>query len=222
MDKAFFIGLGVVLLIVGFFLLVKPNAIPATQIPGFVFPVGVALLILGLMAAAFPFSPYFTPSTSGAGDSPGVVGASQTPTASATPAPTVTATPVPIAITSPTNGAGVSGIFTVSGTAPDLGGDKLWLFVWDYNATVPGKVFYRESDAPIDVASGFWGIEIGPLGEPGEGIGHTFTLRLVRANSQCSDTIANIAPTPIGEIFVRELPSGCMDAVPPVGVKKES
>lgn len=222
MDKAFFIGIGVVLLLVGFVLLVKPNNIPATQVPGFALPAGVALLVLGLVAAAYPFSPYFTSSSPAVVNGPGVVGASQTPTTSAPLATTATIVPVPIAITSPADGAGVSGIFTVSGTAPNLGGDKLWLFVWDYNATVPGKVFYRVSEAPVDVASGFWSTEIGPLGEPGEGIGHVSTLRLVRANPQCSDVIANITPTPIGEVFVQELPSGCADAAPPVGVKKES
>jgi hypothetical protein len=50
--------------------------------------------------------------------------------------------------------------------SPDLGGDKLWLFVWSENATVPGKVYYRTSDAPIDVASGFWGTDVGALGAP--------------------------------------------------------
>jgi hypothetical protein len=221
MDKFFFISIGVVLLIIGFILLVKPNAVPATQVRGFVFPAGVVLLILGLVAAAYPFSPFFKPFTPESVNSPGVADASRIPTASATSAPTETVAPVPIAIISPTNGAGVKGALGQR-YSPDLGGDKLWLFVWSENATVPGKVYYRTSDAPIDVASGFWSTDVGALGAPGEEIGHAFILRLVRADSRCSDKIANIAPNSTGEIFTRELPSGCADAAPPLGIKKES
>lgn len=222
MDKVLFIGIGAVLLIVGFILLARPNTIPATQVQGYVFPAGVTLLILGLAATAFPFSSFFRPSTPELVNNPSIAGGSQTPTASATSPPTATVSPAPITITSPPNGAGVAGTFTVSGTAPDLGGDKLWLFVWSENSTVPGKVYYRTSDAPIDVASGFWSTDVGALGAPGEEIGHTFILRLVRANSRCSDAIAKTAPNPTGEIFVRELPSGCAEVAPPLGVKKEA
>lgn len=222
MDKIFFIGIGVVLLVVGFVLLVKPNAIPAVQVKEFIFPVGVVLLILGLAAAAYPFSPYFKPSTPGPINSSGVAGSSQTPTASATPSLPATVTPVPIAITSPTNGAGVRSGFTVSGTAPDLGEDKLWLFVWGDNATVPGKVYYRTTSVPIGIVSGFWDAHLGSLGAPGKEIGRTFILRLVRANPHCSDVIKNITPSPMGNFFIRELPNGCTEVAPPLYVTKEA
>lgn len=207
MDKIF-IGIGVILLVAGLVLLVKPGTVPATQVQGFVLPAGVALIILGLLTATFPFSPFFKPTPE--------------PTPPASPAPTATATPVLIAITSPANGDGVKVPFRLSGTAPDLGGDRLWLFTWSENATVPGKVYYPTSDAPIDVAGGFWDADVGALGAPGEEIGHVFILRLVRADSRCSGEIENIAPSSAGEFFVRQLPSGCTEAAPPLSVKKEA
>jgi hypothetical protein len=94
------------------------------------------------------------------------------PTVSPTLPPPPTVAPVPIAITSPASSAGVKGVFTIGGTAPDLGEDKLWLSIWSENATVQGKVYYRTSDAPIDVAGGIWTADVGLLGAPGEDIGH--------------------------------------------------
>ena len=222
MEKFIFIGIGVILLIFGLVLFVKPTTVPATQVRDVVVPASVVMIILGLAALAYPFSPFFKPSTPEPTGGSGVAGASGTPTVSATPAPTATATPVPITITSPANGAGVKVPFTVSGTAPDLGGDRFWLFTWSENATVPGKVYYPTSDAPIDVAGGFWSADVGGLGAPGEEIGHFFTLRLVRADPPCSGEIENIAPNSAGESFVRVLPSGCAEVAPPLRVKKES
>lgn len=210
MDKLL-IGIGAILLISGFVLLWWPNAAPAIQVQHITVPAYAILLILGLAAVFYPVSPFFKSSTP-----------EPTPTASATPAPTATATPIPIAITSLASGAGVKVPFTVSGTAPDLGGDRLWLFTWSENATVPGKVYYPTSDAPIDVAGGFWDADVPALGAPGEEIGHIFILRLVRADSRCSGEIENIAPNSAGEFFVRQLPSGCTEAAPPLSVKKEA
>ncbi len=223
MDKAIFIGIGIVFILSGFGLLLKPGGKNQdTKGQGVVIPAFAMLMILGLVSMGYPFSPFFKSSTPDAGNGPGVAGASQKPPASATSTPAATAAAVPIAITSPTDGAGVDRKFTVYGTAPDLGGDKLWLFVWGDNATVPGKVYYRTSYAPIDVVNGFWSINLGQLGSPGKDIGHTFILRLARANSLCSDKISHIVPSSTGNFFIRELPSGCTEAAPPLGVKKES
>jgi hypothetical protein len=127
-DKFLFIGIGVILLIIGLVLFVKPNTVPATQVRDVVVPASVVMIILGLAALAYPFSPFFRPSTPESTGSSGVAGASRTPTVSATPAPTATAPPVPIAVTSPADGAGVKVPFVVSGTAPDLGEGRLSLF----------------------------------------------------------------------------------------------
>lgn len=211
MIKYFFYGISLLLLIAGFILLFKIRSDSETRGGSVRIPNSIFLILLGLVAAAYPSSPYYTPHPE--------------PTPTSSPSPTTstpTPTPVPIAINSPTNGAGVKGGFPVSGTAPKLGGDRLWLFVWSENAIVKGKVYYRTSDAPIDVTGGIWSTRVGPLGVPGEEIGHTFTLVLVRANPSCSEMIANIAPNSAGEIFIRELPGGCSEVPPPLVVKKES
>jgi hypothetical protein len=214
MDTIFFYTsyiIGIILIIVGLILITKPKFVSDAIISDkIVIPTSVLLIALGLAAVAYPTSQYIK----------------QTPSPTTTAAPTVTptpaATPAPIAVTSPADGAGVKGAFTVSGTAPDLGKDKLWLFVWSENATVKGKVYYRTSDTPIDVAGGIWSTDVGQLGAPGEDIGHPFTLVLVRATPSCSSAIAHIAPNPAKEVFVRELPNGCSVVPPPLVVNKDA
>ncbi|HKR51292.1 MAG TPA: hypothetical protein VJT72_17270 [Pseudonocardiaceae bacterium] len=219
MDKHLFVGIGVILLMAGLVLLVKSRAVSDTEFQGSKIPAGVVLLILGLAAAAYPFSSFFKPS---APDPVNGSSASRTPAASTMPAPTTTATPVPITITSPANGAGVEVPFVVSGTAPDLGGDRLWLFTWSENETVRGKVYYPTPDAPIDVAGGHWDARVGGLGDPGTEIGHNFTLILVRADSRCSREIENIVQNSAEGSFVQQLPSGCTETAPPLRIKKEA
>jgi hypothetical protein len=82
-DKFLFIGIGVILLIIGLVLFVKPNTVPATQVRDVVVPASVVMIILGLAALAYPFSPFFKPSTPESTGSSGVAGASRTPTVSA-------------------------------------------------------------------------------------------------------------------------------------------
>ncbi len=211
MDKIFFYIISVVLLTAGLVLLARPKLVSDAKFSdSIVVPTSVLLIALGLAAAAYPSSQYFksTPEP--------------TSTASPTPAPRPTATTVPIAITSPTDGAGIRGAFTVSGTAPNLGKDKLWLFVWTENAAAQSNVYYRTSSAPIGVAGGIWSVHLGELGAPGKSIGHPFTLVLVRANPSCSDALAHVAPDPAERLFIRELPSGCSVLLPPLVVKKEA
>jgi hypothetical protein len=207
MDKVLLYSLGIILIAVGLILITKPKFVSDAKFAdNIVIPTSVLLIALGLGAIAYPTSQFFKSPTG--------------PTATATLTPA--ATTVPIAITSPTDSAGVRGAFTVRGTAPDLGKDKLWLFVWSENATVSGKVYYRTSDTPIDVAGGIWSTDIGQLGAPGRDIGHPFTLVLVRANPSCSSTIAHITRNPAREVFIRELPNGCSVVPPPLVVTKEA
>ena len=217
MDVALFVAVGIVLLVFGGVLLVRPNAIPATQVQGATLPVDVVLLIFGLASTGYPFSTFYR--------SPNVVPAPTvmaSPSATAASTGTAIATPVPIAITSPPDGAGIGPAGSINGTAPDLGGDKLWAFEWAENVTVAGKVYYRTPGAPIDIVNGFWSTDIGELGETGGDIGQTFTVKLVRANPQCSKVIASMIPNPAGEVFLRELQSGCEEVGVPHRLVKNS
>lgn len=126
----------------------------------------------------------------------------------------------PIAITSPTEGAAVTGSFSVSGTAPDLGDNSLWLFVLGGNSITPGDVYYRTTNTSLDIVNGNWKVDIGPLGESGDAVGSPYTLVLVRADPSCSTAIANLSPSSTGERFFQTLPNGCSEAVPPLHVTK--
>ncbi|MGH3752849.1 MAG: hypothetical protein ACRDRP_09165 [Pseudonocardiaceae bacterium] len=220
MDVIFFVVIGIALLVLGVVLLVRPNASPDTKFGGATLPVGVVVLISGLVCAGYPFSMYYR--------SPNVVPAptaTASPSATAAPTGTAIATPVPIAITSPPDGAEIKPAGNISGTAPNLGENELWTFEWAEHKTVADKVYYvyyRTSDAPIDIANGSWSTDIGELGETGSDIGETFIVKLVRASPECSNVIANLTPNPAGEIFLEKLPSGCEEVGAPHRLVKKS
>lgn len=201
-----FIAIGCALIVFGLILLAKPDLIAAVERGDnkVVVPAGLVVVVVGLLAVAFPFTTYYkAPPTTG------------TPSVTPGPAPGSTLPPPPtntIAITEPKNDSGVVGRFPVFGTAPDLGQDKLWPMIWGENATTPGRVYYLSSDSPISVEpDGTWAGTVGPLGEPGQEIGSIFQVKLIRASPQCSAKIAQTQPNPAGEYFVKRLPAGCTD-----------
>jgi hypothetical protein len=180
-------------------------------------PVGLIIMIIGAAGVWYPFSPYYKPSSPGRPLNEPSSSGSQAAT------PTAVAPLIRIAFTSSSDGAEVEGRFGVAGTAPDLGGDKLWLFIWSNNKTIPGMVYYRTSYAPLDVINGTWSANVGPLAEPGKEIGAILQLKLVRANSQCSDRLTQHATSSSsGAPVIPKLPPGCTDAAPPLHVKKAS
>lgn len=204
MEKFFIYAISVILLMAGLILLAKPKLVSDTTGRGVTIPTSVLLIFLGLLAAVYPTSSYYKPTPEPA------------PTVLLTPTPT--AAPASIAITSPANDAGVGSHFTVSGTAPDLNKDKLWLFVSGENTTTQGDIYYRTSNSPLDITGGIWNAKLGELDTPGKDIGHLFTLVLVRANPTCSNAIATNQGI---KISTRQLPPGCSEVPPPLIVKKE-
>ena len=123
-------------------------------------------------------------------------------------------------IVSPANNSTVKSMFTVSGTAGEIGDSTLWMFVWGPSVDSAGKnVYFRQSTRPLAVADGHWSISIGPLGED-DPSGKAYTLRLVKAEPACSAKIESLDPTPNGEYYLNELPTGCKVVDPTLVVHK--
>jgi hypothetical protein len=216
-----FVIVGTILVILGGALLLKPGLFAAIEGLGMKInaPVGLVVLVLGLFTLSFLFTQFYkmsgATSSSHSESSPAESGQAALP--SAFPALPTTA----ITITSPDNRSGVNGKFIVTGTAPDLGSDKLWLLVWAGNSATSGNVYYRSTSLPIAIDNGVWSTPVGQLGGPGKDIGVTFELRLIRANQRCSDSIENAKPDSSGTFIIQRLPSGCTN-VAKLFVKKIS
>lgn len=105
----------------------------------------------------------------------------------------------------------VTGVFTVRGTAPDMGNDSLWLFNLSDTADSPELVYYRTSDKPIPITDGQWRTQDGPVGAPDE-IGLEFILAAVRANPACSAEIGTAPANEDGDVVLGpKLPAGCSE-----------
>lgn len=209
---------GICFAVLGFILLVKPNLIQAAGIGGnyVTMPVSLVMLIIGVFLIIFPYTSFSKAAPETLPPSPGSPSSLPSQNSSSPESP-----PVSLAITSPTNGTEVDGSFPVTGTAPDLGQDKLWLLGWGENATTKGMVYYRSIESPLTVLNGKWSTAVGPLGESGKDIGAIFQFKLVRANPQCSDSISQTKPNSAGELVIPTLGSGCTDATTLL-VKKRS
>jgi hypothetical protein len=143
---------------------------------------------------------------------------SSPPVASSSPSATSptpsTATSVPpgatvFAIDAPADNSAVgSGVFSVSGTTPPLGDDRLWLM--DYASGLADRlVYYRTSPTPIAVNGTNWSTTDGPVGSPNDAPGTVYKIVIVRANDACNSAILAAGPNQQGDVVLEELPSGC-------------
>ncbi|HET9257098.1 MAG TPA: hypothetical protein VFO16_18135 [Pseudonocardiaceae bacterium] len=213
-----FVTVGIALIIFGGILLVRPGVIAAIESVGVKVsaPVGLIIMIIGAAGVWYPLSPYYKPSA--LDEAP-----NRPSSASGHVAMRPTAgTPIQISFTSPRDGAVVGGRFSVDGTAPDLGKDKLWLLAWAKNPTIQSMAYYRVLNTPLNIENGTWSASIEPPGDVGEEIITPFQLRLVRATPWCSNKLAQVKSNSSGEFVIPALPPGCVDTVQPLAVKKSS
>ena len=116
---------------------------------------------------------------------------------------------VSFGITTPAEKEKVNAVFTVAGTTPNLGEDRLWLTDYAYDATGT-RAYYRKGATPISVQGTDWLTQDGPIGSPLDPTNLYYTITVVRANPRCSAAILAVKPNVAGDVIIGAiLPQGC-------------
>jgi hypothetical protein len=119
-----------------------------------------------------------------------------------------------IRILSPRNGAHLSGnqSVLVGGTATDLAGEQLWIFVQQ------SGIYYVSDASPIPIASGRWKF-LDPYIGSSSNLG-SYQISAVLANASCAAAIVSANQQPGGGVVFNSLPHGCR-ILDTVGVARE-
>jgi hypothetical protein len=90
---------------------------------------------------------------------------------------------------------------TIRGTAENLDGKSLWVFVQS------SGVYYVNSSFPIVVDGGVWRFDDHYIGVGGAG---AYVINAILGNQSCTTAIQSAKTQPDGGIAFQTLPSGCI------------